>query len=134
MELKMSIKGFHHVAIKSADFKKSMDFYINVLGLKKVNAWGSGDNSAAMLALSDNSRIELFAGGKTVENIESPIVHIAFNVEDPDFYIEKIRAYGLEVTAEPKDVDVTGTPGFKARIAFCKGVDGEILEFFATKK
>jgi catechol 2,3-dioxygenase-like lactoylglutathione lyase family enzyme len=130
----MSIKGFHHVAIKSVNFKKSLEFYTDVLGLKKVNAWGSGENSAVMLALGDDSRIELFAGGSTIENIDSPIIHIAFNVDDPDFYIEKVRAYGLDVTAEPKDVDVLGTPGFKARIAFCKGIDGEILEFFTTKQ
>ena len=129
----MSIKGFHHVAIKSANFDKSLDFYTNILGLKQVNAWGSGDNSAVMLALDDDSRIELFAGGKTIENSESPIIHIAFRVENPDFYVDKIRNYGLEITTQPFDVDVIGAPGFKARIAFCKGVDGEVLEFFAEK-
>ena len=123
----MSINGFHHVAIKSADFDRSYKFYTELLGLKEVNAWGEGDARAVMLAADDNSRIELFAGGREVVSPEYGIVHIAFRTEEPDKYIEKVRNAGYVITMEPEEVRVDTPKGFNARIAFCKGPSNEVI-------
>ncbi len=125
------IKGFHHVAVKASDFEKSLSFYRDLLGLKQTNAWGEGDSRAVMLELEDGSRIELFAGGQKYETMQSPYIHFAFRVEDPDKFIEKARAAGYGIKMEPSDKDIPGYPGFKARLGFCYGPDGEEVEFFA---
>ena len=124
------IKGFHHVAVKASDFEKSYKFYTELLGLKCRNAWGEGEKRARMLVAEDGSAIELFAGGVKADALTSPYIHIAFAVDDPDYYIEKVRAEGYAIKMEPTDMDIQGTPGFKARIAFCYGPDGEEVEFF----
>ena len=126
----MIIKGFHHVAVKASDFEKSYKFYTELLGLKCRNSWGEGDKRAMMLVADDGSAIELFAGGTKADAYTSPYIHIAFCVDDPDAFIEKVRAAGYGIKTEPKDMDVQGNPGFKARLAFCYGPDGEEVEFF----
>lgn len=125
------ITGFHHIAVKASDFERSLSFYKDLIGLKQTNAWGEGDGRAVMLALDDNSRIELFAGGKKYDEMQSPYIHFAFKVDDPDEYIERARAAGYGIKMEPEDKDIPGYPGFKARIGFCYGPDGEEVEFFA---
>ncbi len=130
----MIIKGFHHVAINSADFDKSEKFYTELLGLKKVRAWGGEKSRCAMYECEDGACIELFEVEKDVEKPESPIVHFAFNVDDPDVFIEAVRKEGYEITVEPKTANVVGTPGFVARLGFCKGPNGEIIEFFCMKE
>lgn len=132
-KMKKMIKGYHHVAVKASDFEKSLGFYKDLLELKQVAAWGEGDGRAVMLALADDSRIELFAGGHKIEQAESPYIHIAFRVDCPDCIVEKLRKEGYRVKMEPQDVDISGTPGFKARLAFVYGPDGEEIEFFAPK-
>lgn len=127
------IKSFHHLALKSTNFDKSKEYYTKVLGLKEVKNWGEGDSRATMLELADGSNLELFAGGISYKKVESPLIHFAFNVDDVDAMVEKSREFGLMVSVEPKDIDVKGNPGFKARIAFCIGVDGEEIEFFTPK-
>ena len=128
----MIIKGFHHVAINSADFDRSEKFYTELLGLKKVRAWGGETSRCAMYACADDSCIELFEVAAVAEP-DGPIVHFAFNVDDPDAFIEAVRKEGYEITVEPKTADVVGTPGFVARLGFCKGPNGEIIEFFCMK-
>lgn len=126
----MKIKGFHHVAVKAADFERSYKFYTETLGLKCRNSWGEGDKRAVMLIAEDGSAIELFAGGSKDNANVGPYIHIAFATDDPDFFIERARSEGYGIKIEPKDMSVSGTPGFKSRLAFCYGPDGEEIEFF----
>jgi glyoxylase I family protein len=51
-------------------------------------------------------------------------------VADCDAATEQARRIGGEITVEPKDVEIPSAPPVKARIAFCKGPDGESIEFF----
>ena len=37
---------------------------------------------------------------------------------------------GYEVFIEPKNIEIASLPTFPARIAFCKGPQGEEIEFF----
>jgi len=56
--------GFHHVAIRVADFDKSVGFYTNGLGFKKHISWGEGDDRKIMLDTGDGNFLEIYAGGK----------------------------------------------------------------------
>lgn len=124
------IKGFHHVAVTASDFKKSCDFYIGCLGLKETNRWGEGNSEIVMLELGDGSKIELFAGGSGEPESNPKIKHISLCTDDVDGYAKKAEAFGMNIISAPADVDIKGKPGFKARVAFCNGPDGEVIEFF----
>jgi glyoxylase I family protein len=60
-------------------------------------------------------------------------VHFALRTTDCDQAIEAARAAGAEVTVEPRDVTLSADPPIPARIAFCKGPDGELIEFFQNE-
>jgi glyoxylase I family protein len=125
--------GFHHVAIRVKDFDASVKFYTEVLGFKESIAWGEGDKRAIMLDTGDGSSLELFAGETDDNKPEGNYLHIALRTTRCDAVIQTIKALGMEVTMEPKDVDLASNPPTPVRIAFFKGLDGELIELFQTR-
>jgi glyoxylase I family protein len=124
--------GFHHVAIKASNFEASVEFYTEGLGFTERLSWGEGDARGILLDSGDGNYMEVFAGGSQAPKSESAILHVAFRTNDVDAAIEAARAAGAEITVEPKDVTMSQNPLTLIRIAFCKGPDGEILEFFQS--
>jgi glyoxylase I family protein len=124
--------GFHHVAMRVADFDASWAFYVDALGFEPGRTWGEGDSRAAMLDTGDGNYLEIFAGGAG-DQPEGTVIHFALRTDDTDQAIEAARAAGAEVTVEPKDVSIPSDPPVEARIAFCKGPDGEVIEFFQNE-
>lgn len=122
--------GFHHVAMRVADFEKSVKFYTEGLGFKAALSWGEGNGRAVMLDTGDGNCLELFAGGTPGGKPEGVLLHMAFRTDNCDNALEQAVAAGAVVTAEPADVDIKSDPVTPVRIAFCKGPDGELLEFF----
>jgi glyoxylase I family protein len=125
--------GYHHVALRVADFEATLRFYVEGLGCKPTVAWGEGERRAALLDTGDGNYVEVFAGAKRAPGEPAPegaVIHFALRTSDCDVAIEKARAAGAEVTVEPKSVAVFGDPPITIRIAFCKGPDGEVIEFF----
>ncbi|MEX2414936.1 MAG: VOC family protein [Paenibacillaceae bacterium] len=57
---------------------------------------------------------------------------MAFRTDDVDAAIEVARAAGAEITVEPKDGAFNTNPPTPIRIAFFKGPDGEVIEFFRS--
>ena len=126
--------GFHHVAIRAYDFDASVRFYTEALGFTQKIAWGEGEKRAVMLDAGDGNYMEIFANGKNEPKPEGAIIHFALRTNNCDAAIERARAAGAQVTVEPKDVDIPSTPHrTPVRIAFCKGPDGEIIEFFQNE-
>ena len=128
-------KGIHHVALKAkgyAAFEKMISFYHELLEMPVVRTWGEGDNSAAMLDTGNGGMLEIFANAPDELGMGA-LRHIAFEVEDPDACIERVRAAGYIVTMEPKDIEIPSMPPYPARIAFCIGPVGEEVEFFCVK-
>lgn len=129
--------GFHHVAIKVADFEKSVAFYTEAMGFVERIRWGEGDKRAILLDCGDGNFFELFAGAAPAgaEKADGPppsgqIMHAALRSEDVDGAIAAARAGGAEITMEPKDVTIQSDPPTNVRIAFCKAPGGEVIEFF----
>jgi glyoxylase I family protein len=125
--------GYHHVAIRASDFDGTLRFYTEGLGFRVAVGWGQGDGRAALLDTGDGNYMEVFAGGKRAPGEPVPegaILHYALRTTDCDAAIERARAAGATVTMEPKTLDLDSQPKISIRIAFCRGLDGELIEFF----
>lgn len=126
--------GFHHVAIRAGDFEASVRFYGETLGFKEKISWGEGDKRAIMMDAGDGNYMEIFAGGTPGPKPEGAILHFAIRTDNCDAALERARAAGVEVTMEPKSLDIPSRPGpTPVRIAFFKGPDGEIVELFQNE-
>ena len=132
--------GFHHVAIRARDFDKSVAFYQQAMGFTERIAWGEAPKRAIMLDTGDGNYLEIFeradqAAASPEDNEQASILHFALRTNDPDAAIERVRAAGMKVTMEPKDVEMPSRPEpTPVRIAFCHGPDGEVIEFFKNEK
>ena len=118
------IKGIHHVALRPtyAQFEKAKTFYLDLLGLKVVRQWGDEKYPCMMISTGDNSCIEVLP---VPEENDVPL-----ETDDTDGCVARVREAGYEITIEPKDVELSD---ITARIAFCTGPCGEIVEFFDQK-
>jgi len=125
--------GYHHVAIRASDFEATLRFYTEGLGFRPAVRWGEGDRRAALLDTGDGNYMEVFAGGRRAPGEPVPegaILHFALRTSNCDTAIERARQAGATVTVEPKTVALEGEPPLTIRLAFCKGPDGEVIEFF----
>lgn len=124
--------GFHHVALRASDFEATVDFYTKGLGFKERFGWGEGDNKVVLLDAGDGNYLEVFAGGSDEPKSEGSFFHIALRAEDIDTAVQYAKDAGAEVTVEPKDVVLGDQPSIQVRIAFVKGLNGEVIEFFQS--
>ena len=135
--------GFHHIAIRAYDFEATLNFYIEGLGFKRAYSWGvdgrangERDSRAVMLDTGDGNYLEVFAGrtGTPGEEIpEGGLLHFALRTSDTAAALERARAAGATVTMETKTVPIQGDHVEDFCIAFCKGLNGEIIEFFQNE-
>ena len=125
--------GFHHIAIRARDYDVTYRFYVEGLGFREKIRWGEGDKRCCMLDMGDGNYIEIFSGRKE-DKPEGAILHYALRTTDCDAAVEAARAAGAKITHEAKTIVSPTTPGpTTIRLAFCKGPDGEIIEFFQNE-
>ncbi|NLS76522.1 MAG: VOC family protein [Chloroflexi bacterium] len=122
--------GFHHIAMRVHDFDASVKFYTEVLGFTVKTTWGNPERRLALLDTGDGNYIEISSGGSAEPRPEGVILHYALRTDNVDAAIERARAAGAPITIEPKDVTFNSVPPTPVRIGFCKGPDGELIEFF----
>ena len=136
--------GFHHLALRVHDFDASIAFYTAGLGFApkaswgaagrgRSECWGEGDRRTTLLDTGDGNYLEICGGGSGVPAAGGAVLHFALRTANCDQAIEAARAAGAVVTVEPKDVTLAADPPIPARIAFCKGPDGELIEFFQNE-
>ena len=126
--------GFHHLALRASDFDRSYRFYTEVLGFRRRTGWGEGDKRVALLNFGDGGLLELFGAG-VKDAPQGCYWHAALKVDDVDAAFETAVAAGAGVHQPPKDA-LLGNPDeeqIPVRLAFIKGFDGELLEFFHEK-
>ena len=125
---RLSQCGFHHMALRTTDYEKSLHFYSQGLGFPIAHSWGEGAGRIALLDLGDGNYLELFASEEGWKpEAGNQFFHLALRSVDLDADIDRVRALGCTVTVEPKSVEVNGKT---IRVGFFLGPDGETLEFF----
>ena len=125
------INGFHHIAIRVADFEAAVAFYTEGLGFSEKVGWGEGDKQVSLLDAGNGNYVEIFAGGAAGERAQGLVEHFAFRCTDVDAAVERAVAAGAVVTVDPSDVTIPSRPcELPVRIAFCRTPSGEIIEFF----
>ena len=131
MSLPKTGPGFHHVAIRAYDFEKTLAFYTEGMGYTRFYGWGETPKRAALMGMGDGNYTEVFEGRQPGEVIhEGAILHYAVRVPDTDAAYARAIAAGAVNVSEPATVDLQGDHVVKIRIAFIKGLDGEVIEFF----
>ncbi|EOU1649206.1 MAG: VOC family protein [Clostridium perfringens] len=98
----MNLKKIHHVAIIASDYKKSKDFYVNLLGLKIIREVYREERDSYKLDLEiGDSQIELFSFKNSPKRPSYPeacgLRHLAFEVENIEKQVEELNKKGIEV-------------------------------------
>jgi len=124
-------KGLHHVSIKVKDFDATVTLYTEGFGFKKATSWTmkNGDR-AILLEMGNGVFLEVVSGGSTEPQPTGIFGHIAIASENCEADFQRALAAGAEVDVKPMDVTLSSDPPTPIRIAFCKGFDGEQVEFF----
>lgn len=106
----MQIKAVHHIAIIASDYQKSLRFYTDILGLKKISEHyrASRESYKTDLALPDGTYVvELFSFPSPPQRVSRPeacgLRHLAFAVTNIEQAIKEITAKGVE--CEPIRID-----------------------------
>ena len=98
----MNLKKIHHVAIIASDYKKSKDFYVNLLGLKIIREVYREERDSYKLDLEiGDSQIELFSFKNPPKRPSYPeacvLRHLAFEVENIEEQVRELKDKGIKV-------------------------------------
>jgi catechol 2,3-dioxygenase-like lactoylglutathione lyase family enzyme len=126
----MGINGVHHIAIQTGDFEKALEFYSS-LGLEITERKKFKTRDFAWLKAA-NIRIELYSkrGDAVLDkwsDLSSGPVHIAFEVDAFDAFLEKLRKQGRQFHPSHPEPFTPPVEGAK-QIAYLLGPDGEEVE------
>ena len=125
--------GIHHVCVKTRDWASTLHFYCETLGFTPKIEWRAAPQRAVMLDAGDGNYVEVFEDLAYETAPNGSILHLALRTTRLDDVAARVRAAGMKITMEPKDVAIPTTNGVgpvPARIFFCEGPSGEIIEFF----
>lgn len=123
--------GFHHVALYTLDYERTVAFYTEVLGMNVAVAWTAPDGRRlALLDIGNGEYIEVIAQTADqgpASGQQHPWMHLALATSDPDAVWRRAVDAGCRSVLEPKDVHLDSVA---ARIAFFEGPNGEVIELF----
>lgn len=101
------VTNIGHIALKVNNIEKSVDFYVNALGLKKAFEFHKADGSLSgvYLYIAPGQFIELFpnAGEEYTDSCEKvSYSHLCFEVPNAKAEMEEMRAKGVIIDADLK--------------------------------
>lgn len=125
--------GFHHLSMRVKDLEASIKFYTEGLGFVERFSWGEAPKRTVLLDTGDGNYFELSQGDPEKVHGDGIFHHIALRADDCGAALEAARAAGAKVTVETRDVNLSSKPPIPIRIAFFKGLDGEVIELFQNE-
>lgn len=126
----MKLNKVHHTAVICSDYRRSLDFYTKVLGLRILaeNYRKERQSYKTDLALGDDYVIELFSFPDPPQRLTHPeaagLRHIAFEVDDIAEAIAELDAKAV-VHEEIRTDEYSGK-----RFVFFNDPDGLPIEFY----
>jgi catechol 2,3-dioxygenase-like lactoylglutathione lyase family enzyme len=111
------IKHVVHAALTVKDMKACVKFYEG-LGARLKTDWEWG----CSMTLSDGRELELFSGGEYARD-PAAYRHLAFFTPDIEAASKRVVELGGSISHEPYDWS-------NLRVCFCRGIMGEVIEFF----
>ncbi len=140
-------QGFHHVALRAADFDATVRFYTEGLGFSVRYGFSIPGriDRAAFLDAGDGRYIEVFGDGSTVQaegrrrradedRTEGALLHFCLRVPDTDAAFQRALAAGAGTRVEPVTRQLGENPNVEVRIAFVTGPNGEVIEFLQSEQ
>lgn len=130
----MRIKKLDHSGLVVRDLDRARWFYGDALGLVEVprpksfvfrGAWFRGSSFELHLILSDDTTAPAGFGDLGEGALLGLAHHLAFEVEDLDAALARLRGYGVEIVSGPLP------RGDGAIQAYVFDPDGNFLEFFS---
>ena len=125
------MKGFHHIALKTADMEKSLSFYAAIGGEELYHFTMPSGRTIYMVSLGEKSVLEIIPGKEGEPAPAAGWIHIALDTDDCDSDFNAAVAAGAGVQSAPEDKQL-GESGLY-RLAYVIGPDGEVIEFFQKK-
>ena len=129
---------FVHTSIRTSRMERSTDFYTRFLGLTVLSRKEIPENDAEIAFLRDpqskGATLEL-TFYRNQKNFSQPdyedrvFDHLAFEIENMNQTIEKMRKGNVTITDEPFMLSATGS-----LIAFVEDPDGTLIELIQRKK
>lgn len=126
----LQLDKVHHIAIICSDYRRSLDFYTQVLGLKVLaeNYRADSQSYKTDLALGDEYVIELFSFPSPPLRPSHPeaagLRHLAFAVESIDDAVHELDALGVA----HENIRIDGYTG--KRFVFFYDPDNQPLELY----
>jgi len=128
---------FIHTSIRTSNIDKSIDFYTRLTGLKLLSRREIPQNNAEIAFLQDpegkGAKLELTFYRKQKKFIQADYEerlfdHIAFEVENMEQTISKMRKENVTITDEPFKLGPAGP-----LIAFIEDPDGTLIELIERR-
>lgn len=129
---------FHHIALQTSNFEKSLKFYTEGLGFEVFRTFtASTGKKVALIDIGEGSYFELFSDGEVKEDkrdYAGRYFHLALKVDDAKAAYKRALEYGGEEMGKaPHEMELPTNPPMPVVIGFIKGPDGEELEFFQLR-
>ena len=129
---------FHHIALQTSNFEKSLKFYTEGLGFEVFRTFtASTGKKVALIDIGEGSYFELFSDGEVKEDkrdYAGRYFHLALKVDDAKAAYKRALEYGGEEMGKaPREMELPTNPPMPVVIGFIKGPDGEELEFFQLR-
>lgn len=124
------LSRMHHIGIEVSAMAQSVKFYTEMLGFTKMSEYYFEERGRRIVFLQlGDIAIELLSGPQNTPYVEAPppqcgYKHVALLADNVDAEVERLRALGVTVRAEPFNTAVN------SRIAFIEDPDGIPIELW----
>ena len=121
----MELGSIHHIAINTADYDRTKEFYVNLLGFEILGEYLFPSGTKRLDCQKGDARLEIFGYTREIDRPVEPHLgyrHLCFKVTDISKTAAELKALGIEVE------EIRPDPMAGGLMTFFKDPDGLVLE------